>query len=333
MKAALLNKPADVSTSPLLVGRTLLPERTQHMALIKVSVCGICRTDLHVIEGELEAPSYPLIPGHQVVGTIQEIDSNPQGLQVGDRVGLAWLQATCGYCRFCQRGEENLCDKAKFTGWTVQGGYAEYVTAPLHYLYKLPSSFDDVSVSPLLCAGIIGYRSLKLMRMKVWQGARIGLYGFGNSAHIVIQFLKAWGAEVYVVTRETQHRELAEELGAKWVGDGEDMPPQKLDASVIFAPAGEIVPRALQALDRGGRLICAGIHMSPVPSIEYSLIYGERSIKTLTNNTRQDGIDFLEAAEKTPLTVHTQVFPLEQINEALQALKNDRIRGAGVIQI
>lgn len=333
MRAARLHKAADIMTSPLVLEDVPKPVCMPNTALIKVSTCGLCRTDLHVIEGELGNNHYPIIPGHQVVGTIGHIDGHQANFRVGDRVGLAWLQDTCGQCVYCRRGDENLCEKGTYTGWTAPGGYAEYVVAPLHYLYKIPENYDDVTLAPLLCAGIIGYRSLKLMTIKKWKDKKIGIYGFGNAAHIAIQFLLAWGAQVYVVTRDKRHQDLAKELGATWVGGSDDILPMALDASVIFAPAGELVPLALKALDRGGRLVCAGIHMSPIPSFDYKILYGERSITSVTNNTRQDGIDFLKAAEQTPLTIHAEVFSLDQVNEALQRLKNDAIRGAGVVRV
>jgi alcohol dehydrogenase, propanol-preferring len=334
MKAWILNKPAPVESRPLALTEVPVPTPAADEVLIHVHACGICRTDLHVVEGELPVRRSPLIPGHQIVGRILELGSGVQDFVIGDRVGVAWLNRTCGVCEFCRTGRENLCERAVFTGWTVDGGYAEYLTAPAAFTYPLPEDFDDIEAAPLLCAGIIGYRCLRLTGINEtgWQGARLGLYGFGAAGHIAIQLARARGAEVYVCTRDRQrHQALAHELGAKWVGDATDDPPVKLDASIIFAPAGELVPVALRAIKKGGTVVLGGIHMSPIPTFDYSLIYGERVVRSVANNTRADGRDFLLEAAQIPVHTHEQSFSFGRANEALNALKNDAIRGAGVL--
>ncbi|HEY8187606.1 MAG TPA: zinc-dependent alcohol dehydrogenase family protein [Pyrinomonadaceae bacterium] len=336
MKAWTLNKPAPVSEHPLAKVETNTPTPSDNELLLRVSACGICRTDLHVVEGELPVRRSPLIPGHQIVGRVAAVGSSVKDFAIGDRVGVAWLNRTCGVCEFCLTGRENLCERAMFTGWTVDGGYAEYVVAPAAFTYRLPDNFDDIQAAPLLCAGIIGYRCLRQTGLSrdEWKGARIGLYGFGAAGHVCIQIARARGAEVYVCTRDRErHQSLAKELGATWIGDATDEPRVKLHASIIFAPAGELVPVALKALRKGGTLVLGGIHMSPIPSIDYSLIYGERVIRSVANNTRDDGREFLLEAARIPVHTHTQNFSFNQANEALVALKNDSIRGAGVIVI
>jgi propanol-preferring alcohol dehydrogenase len=331
MKAQVLHQHDDVKNHPLRFEDVDVPSPQVGQVLIKVKVCGICRTDLHVVEGELPLRPLPIIPGHQVVGDVIQLGEGVTDVHIGDRVGVAWLEGTCGHCRFCTTGRENLCEQAIFTGWTAHGGYADFLTASTQFLYKLPESFPDIQAAPLLCAGIIGYRSLRLMNISDWSGRRIGIYGFGSAAHIAIQLLNDWGAEVYVCTRDAAHQQLAQDLGAKWTGASIDKPPALLDAAVVFAPAGEIIPAGLQALDRDGRLILAGIHMSPIPSFSYDILYGERLIKSVTNNTRQDGLEFLEHAARIGIKTHVQTFPLAEANEALCALKYDNIQGAGVL--
>jgi propanol-preferring alcohol dehydrogenase len=332
MKAWLLNKPAPVSSSPLTIANVATPVPRDDEVLIRISACGICRTDLHVVEGELPVRRSPLIPGHQIVGRVTSVGSRVEGFSVGDRVGVAWLNRTCGICEFCHTGRENLCDGASFTGWTTDGGYAEYAVAPAAFTYAIPEGFDDVQAAPLLCAGIIGYRCLRLTNIKEWKGAKLGLYGFGAAGHIAIQLARARGAEVFVCTRDRErHQALAHELGATWVGDAFDQPPAMLDAAIIFAPAGELVPVALKATGKGGTVVLGGIHMSQIPSFDYSLVYGERMIRSVANNTREDGREFLLEAARIPVQTHTQTFPFDQANEALIALKNDSIRGAAVL--
>lgn len=334
MKACVLWEPGPVRDRPLRYGDVETPEPAAGHLLIRVSVCAVCRTDLHVVEGELPRRKTPIIPGHQIVGRVEAAGEGVSGFATGDRVGVAWLGSTCGACRYCTGGRENLCERAEFTGWTRDGGYAEYATAPADFVYPLPEGLSDHQVAPLLCAGIVGYRCLRQTRIDTWPGARLGMYGFGAAAHIGIQIARSRGAEVYVCTRDrTRHQKLAEELGAAWVGGTTDAPPVKLDAAIIYAPAGEIVPVALRALDRGGRLVLGGIHMSPIPQLEYQDLYWERSMCSVANNTRQDGREFLEEAARVGVQTHVQTFGLEEANDALIALKHDAIKGAGVIEI
>jgi propanol-preferring alcohol dehydrogenase len=338
MKACILNSPKPVDEKPLELIDVPVPSPADDELLVRVNACGVCRTDLHVVEGELAVRRSPVIPGHQVVGAVEQLGARVEGFTVGQRVGIAWLHHTCGECRFCKSGQENLCERAEFTGWTVDGGYAEYAVAAAAFAYPIPEGFDDLQAAPLLCAGIIGYRSLRLTGLgdgpRAWAGARLGIYGFGAAGHVVIQLARARGAAVYVATRDRErHQALASELGAVWVGGTLDEPPVKLDAAIIFAPAGELVPPALRALDKGGVLVLGGIHMSPIPQFEYSLIYGERVIRSVANNTRADGHEFLAEAARIPVHSHTQTFPLEEANEALIALKHDAIRGAAVLVV
>jgi len=302
--------------------------------LIAVRACGVCRTDLHVVEGELPVRRSDIVPGHQVVG---EVVARGEGVitpAVGDRVGAAWLHHTCGHCRFCLSGRENLCEAADFTGWTVDGGYATHLLAAADFVYPIPSQLADAQAAPLLCAGIIGYRCLRLSGIQNWRGARLGIYGFGAAGHIAIQIARARGAEVHVCTRDHQHHQtLARELGAVWVGDAAAPPPVPLDAALMFAPAGDLVPPALRALDRGGTLVLGGIHMSPIPELNYDWLYGERVIRSVANNTRADGREFLAEAQAAGVHTHIREFPMAEANAALLALKQDAIAGAGVLVV
>jgi propanol-preferring alcohol dehydrogenase len=330
MKAMVLNHPSDVSSNPLRLQNLPIPSPKAGQVLVKIHVCGVCRTDLHVLEGELSDIPFPLIPGHQAVGTVMQVGSKASEIKEGDRVGIAWLQETCGECEFCTSGRENLCLKALFTGYQVDGGYAEYAVVPARFAYPIPSIFSDEEAAPLLCAGIIGYRALRLSGIK--PGQRLGLYGFGASAHIAIQIARHWGCQVYVSSLKPEHQALARQLGAVWVGGATEMPPDKLHGSIIFAPAGELVPPALRALDRGGTLALAGIHMSPIPSLDYDRdVFGERVIRSVTANTKQDGIDLLREAAAIPIKPHTIRFPLEEANRALQELKAGAFQGAAVL--
>ncbi|HYH87397.1 MAG TPA: zinc-dependent alcohol dehydrogenase family protein [Pyrinomonadaceae bacterium] len=334
MRAWLLKTPAPVASRPLELSEVDVPVPRDGELLLKVSACAVCRTDLHVVEGELPARRSPVIPGHQVVGRVAAIGAGAEAFNVGDRVGLAWLGRTCGECRFCRGGRENLCERAEFTGWTRDGGYAEFVAADARFVYALPSGFDDVQAAPLLCAGIIGYRALRLTGLQTWAGARLGIYGFGAAGHVAIQIARSRGAEVFVMTRDRErHQALASELGATWVGGADEEPPARLDAALIFAPAGELVPAALKSLDKGGALVTGGIHMSDIPSLPYALIYGERVVRSVANNTREDGRAFLEEAALSGVRTHVQTFPLEEANEALFALKHDAVRGACVLLV
>ena len=331
MKACLLRSPASIESNPLEFADVPAPKPAGRQVLVRVKACGVCRTDLHVIEGELPPRKSPVIPGHQVVGVIEEAGPDARRYPAGTRVGIAWLHSTDGSCEYCRAGQENLCDHPSFTGYTVDGGYAEYALADESFVYPIPEGFADLSAAPLLCAGIIGFRSLRLSG--VARGGQLGLYGFGAAAHVAIQVARHWGAEVYACTRDERHRKLALELGAVWAGGTVDPPPEKLDSAIVFAPAGEIVPAALRALKKGGTLALAGIHMSPIPSFDYGLLYHERVIRSVANNTRQDGHDFLRAAAEIPIRTAVEIFPLREANRALNALKHDAIRGAAVLQI
>ena len=331
MKACLLRAPAAVETNPLEFTDVPAPRPAAGEVLVRINYCGVCRTDLHVVEGELPRRKSPVIPGHQVVGTVEESGEGASRFQRGARVGIAWLHHTDGTCRYCRSGAENLCDDPSFTGWTVDGGYAEWIVAPESFVYPIPDAFRDEQAAPLLCAGIIGFRSLRLSGIE--PGGRLGFYGFGAAAHVAIQVARHWNVEVYASTRDERHRKLARELGAVWAGGTFDAPPHPLDAAIVFAPAGEIVPAALGALRKGGTLVLGGIHMSPIPSFSYDLLYGERVIRSVANNTRRDGEEFLRLAAQIPIETHVKMFPLADANRALNSLKNDAIEGAAVLQI
>jgi propanol-preferring alcohol dehydrogenase len=332
MLACVLQKPAKIETNPLASIEVTAPEPASGEVLVRVKYCGVCRTDLHVVEGELPPRKSPVIPGHQVVGVVERLgEKSAAPITLGARVGVAWLHHTDGTCQFCRAGAENLCDDPAFTGYTVDGGYAEYVVAPQDFVYAIPEQFPDEQAAPLLCAGIIGFRSLRLSGIQA--GGKLGFYGFGAAAHVAIQVARYWNVDVYAATRDARHQELALELGAKWAGSTLASPPEKLDAAIVFAPAGEIVPAALAALRKGGTLILGGIHMSPIPSFDYDLLYQERVIRSVANNTREDGRDFLRVAAQIPIRTRVQIFPLHEANRALNALKNDAIPGAAVLQI
>ena len=331
MKACVLHCPAAIETNPLKFEDVADPQPGKGEVLVRVNCCGVCRTDLHVIEGELAPRKSPVIPGHQVVGVVERNGEGAQRFAVGSRVGIAWLHHTDGTCHYCRSGAENLCDDPSFTGYSVDGGYAELILAPEDFVYPIPAAFRDEQAAPLLCAGIIGFRSLRLSEIR--EGERLGFYGFGAAAHVAIQVARHWNVKVYASTRDERHRKLARELGAVWTGGTIDEPPEKLDAAIVFAPAGEIVPAALKALRKGGRLVLGGIHMSPIPSFDYDLLYGERLIRSVANNTRRDGEDFLRVAAEIPIETHVEMFPLGEANRALNALKNDAISGAAVLRV
>ena len=331
MKACVLQSPAPIETNPLVFTDVPAPTAANGEVLVRVSYCGVCRTDLHVIEGELVPQKSPVIPGHQVIGVVEKLGSGSSRFSLGARVGIAWLHHTDGTCEFCRSGAENLCDHPTFTGYTVDGGYAEYAVASEDFIYAIPEQFPDERAAPLLCAGIIGFRSLRLSGIK--PRGKLGFYGFGAAAHVAIQVAMHWNIDVYAATRDARHQRLALELGAKWAGATFAEPPAKLDAAIVFAPAGEIVPAALKALRKGGTLVLGGIHMSPIPSFDYDLLYQERVIRSVANNTRQDGEDFLRVAAEIPIRSHTQLFPLREANRALNALKNDAIEGAAVLEV
>jgi alcohol dehydrogenase, propanol-preferring len=331
MKACVLESPAPVETNPLRLLDIPKPAPAGEQVLVRVSVCAVCRTDLHVVEGELARRKSPVVPGHQIAGVIEAKGDRANRYPIGARVGVAWLHSTDGSCEYCRGGKENLCDHPEFTGYSVDGGYAEYALGDESFVYPIPEGFEDRQAAPLLCAGIIGFRSLRLSGIE--RGGKLGIYGFGAAGHVAIQVARHWGAEVYACTRDERHRKLALELGAKWVGGTVDEPPVKLDSAVVFAPAGEIVPAALKALRKGGTLALGGIHMSEIPPLDYNLLYQERVIRSVANNTRQDGHDFLRIAAEIPVRIETQLYPLAEANRALNSLKNDAIRGAAVLTI
>ena len=353
MRAMLLRKPGPIDDRPLELVDLERPHPGPGEILIGVNACGVCHTDLHIAEGELPPRRSPVVPGHQIVGRVVELGAGVTAHKVGDRVGVPWLHWTDGTCRYCRRGDENLCDAATFTGWDVDGGYAEYTVAPADFSYPLAEDLSDLAAAPLLCAGIIGYRSLRLSGLVpgamaeatagspagpgAAAGRRLALYGFGAAAHICLQIARYWGAEVYAFTREEKHRDLARELGAVWAGAAGEAPAGdpalKLDAAIIFAPAGELVIDALRVLDKGGTVAMGGIYSTPIPPVEYPLIYRERVIRSVTNSTRGDAAGLLRLAAAIPIVTEIQVFPLEQANEALIALKHDGIRGAAVLQV
>lgn len=297
--------------------------------LIRVHACALCRTDLHVIDGELAQPKLPLIPGHEIVGAVERLGAGVDRFDIGDRVGVPWLGWTCEECAYCRNGRENLCNQARFTGYTLDGGYADYAVADQRFCFSIPESYGDAEAAPLLCAGLIGYRSL----VKAGDGKRLGIYGFGAAAHIVAQIAKYRKREVYAFTRpgDQQAKQFALSLGAVWAGGSNELPPQQLDAAIIFAPAGELVPQALKTVGKGGIVVCGGIHMSDIPSFPYSILWEERSVCSVANLTRRDGEEFLALAPKVPVRTEVQIFPLEQANEALSRLRGGKVQGAAVL--
>jgi len=332
MRAMRVRTPRPVEDRPLEACEEPLPEPGAGEVRVAVEVCGVCRTDLHVAEGDL-APQRPsVVPGHEVVGRVDALGPGAAGLREGDRVGVAWLHRSCGACRFCARGSENLCLAPRFTGWHTDGGYADYAVAPAEFVYRLPEAADAETLAPLLCAGIIGYRAFALSG--VAPGERLGLVGFGGSAHIVIQIARHFGCEVYVWSRGERHQALAREMGAAWVGESGERAPAPVRGAILFAPAGELVPPALEALERGGTLAVAGIHLSEIPPLDYQRhLFQERVLRSVTANTRSDGRELLRLAAEVPLAAHTVAYPLERANDALLDLKQDRIRGAAVLRI
>jgi propanol-preferring alcohol dehydrogenase len=296
-----------------------------------VLACAVCRTDLHVVDGELTQPQLPLIPGHEIVGTVVELGASVSRFKIGERVGVPWLGWTCGQCRYCDHGAENLCDLARFTGYTLDGGYAEYTVADQRYCFPIPDFYSDAEAAPLLCAGLIGYRSL----VKAGNGKRLGLYGFGAAAHIVAQVAKYQQREVYAFTRtgDTAAQEFALDFGAAWAGGSNEPPPERLDAAIIFAPAGELVPQALKAVGKGGIVVCGGIHMTDIPTFPYAILWEERSLCSVANLTRRDGEEFMALAPKVPVRTEVETFRLEEANEALDRLRSGKLRGAAVLVI
>jgi propanol-preferring alcohol dehydrogenase len=330
MKAWVLDEPSEVTAGgPLRLRDVERPTPERGEILVRVSVCGLCRTDLHVIQGEIDLPKLPVVPGHQVVGRVV---GSSRRFEEGQRVGVAWLHETCGSCADCFRGDENLCRNARYTGYHVDGGYAEYVKVPEDFAYALPDGLSDEQIAPLLCAGIIGYRALRQADLE--EGENVGLYGFGSSAHIALQVARHMGCRVFVVTRGERHRELAREMGAIWVGAEDDTPPEPLDRAVIFAPAGEVVPKALGAVRWGGTVSSAAIHMSPIPTLDYdTLLFGERTLRSTTANTREDGRELLEIAAEGGIRTHVTPFAMEDVHEGLLAILEDRVQGSAVLRV
>ena len=306
-----------------------IPAPDPGQLLIRVTACGICRTDLHVLDGELAEPSLPLIPGHQIVGTVEAISTGVSGFTVGQRVGVPWLGGSCGACWYCRHDKENLCDEARYTGYQINGGFAEYTVADAAYCFELPPRYDDLQAAPLLCAGLIGYRAYRLLE----SASTIGLYGFGAAAHILAQLARHRGQKIYAFTREGDHtaQEFARNLGAAWAGDSGQQPPEVLDGAIIFAPEGQLVPLALAAVRKGGQVVCAGIHMSDIPAFSYDLLWGERQLCSVANLTRRDGLEFLPLAAEIPVSTTVHSYRLEQANEALQDLRLGRFNGAAVL--
>ncbi|OLD74862.1 MAG: alcohol dehydrogenase [Candidatus Rokubacteria bacterium 13_1_20CM_2_69_58] len=330
MRVLALTAQAPIEHEPLRLERRPVPEPGPDEILVRVGACGVCRTDLHLVEGDLPLVRSPIVPGHQVVGRIERAGAGSTRFEAGARVGLAWLRRTCGACAYCASGRENLCERAEFTGYHADGGFADYAVAPAAFAYRIPAAFSDADAAPLLCAGIIGYRALK--RSETPPGGRLGIYGFGSSAHVTLQVARARGCEVFVCTREASHRDLARRLGAAWAGDLRDSMPVKTDGTIIFAPVGDLVPQALRNLARGGTLALAGIHMTPVPALEYERdLFYERSIRSVTANTRADGEELLAEAARIPIRPTTTTFPLEGANRALQLLKRGAFAGSGVL--
>lgn len=328
MQAMVLGAPKQ----PLRSLEISIPQPNPDQVLIQIHACGVCRTDLHIMDGDLTNPKLPLILGHEIVGTIVQIGERVEQFCVGDRIGIPWLASTCGQCRYCQHGQENLCDHARFTGYTVDGGYAGYTVADQRYCFHLPAAYSDVEVAPLLCAGLIGYRSYRMAGNNV---ERLGIYGFGAAAHIITQVAVYQGKRVYAFTRsgDVQAQKFARQLGAVWAGDSTELPPEQLDAAIIFAPVGALLPAALAATARGGTVVCGGIHMSDIPSFAYRLLWEERIVRSVANLTRQDREELLAIAPKVPVKTRVQMFPLQQANEALDCLRRGNVHGAAVLTI
>lgn len=331
MKAMVLNSPRPVGENPLQLEEVPAPVPGAHEVRIAVRACGVCHTDLHTVEGEIALPKLPVIPGHQVAGVVDELGQGVLSFRAGDRVGVPWLYSVDETCYYCTHGLENLCDHARFTGLHVDGGYAEYITVDEKFAYKIPDTFTDAQVAPLLCGGVIGYRALRLSDVK--PGETLGLYGFGSSAHIALQVARHWGCEVYVFTRGDKHRALAQRLGAAWTGGSEQDPPHPIDRAVIFAPVGALVLDALRVMRRGGTVATAGIYSTPIPEMRYDLLYGERTVRSVANSTRQDVIDLLKVAAEIPVHTEIETFPLTEANEVLQRLKASQIEGAAVLEV
>jgi propanol-preferring alcohol dehydrogenase len=328
----LLKKFAPIDQNPLQLVDLPRPEPGPEDVLLRIKVCGVCHTDLHTVEGDLSGVKLPIIPGHEVVGIVEGKGKRASRFKEGERLGAAWLYSSCSQCGFCSRGLENLCENARFTGYHVNGGYAEYIVVPEKFAYRIPRIFSDQEVAPLLCAGIIGYRALRLSEIK--PGERLGLYGFGASAHVAIQVAVHWGCEVYIFSRSEEHRALARRLGAVWTGSSKDDPPKKIQSSIVFAPAGEIALDALRVTERGGTVALAGIYMTSIPEVDYvKYLYHERTLRSVANATRRDGEELLRIAAEIPIRTTTELFPLEEANKVLQLLKAGKINGAAVLSV
>lgn len=325
MLAMILEQPG----KPLRSADIPVPEPGPDQVLIRIHACGVCRTDLHIVDGELAEPKLPLIPGHQIVGTVVAMGENVKRFKEGDRVGVPWLGSTCNVCRFCSSGRENLCDKARFTGYQLNGGFAEYTVADYRFCFPIPEGYPDLQAAPLLCAGLIGYRSLVM----AGDAERLGIYGFGSAAHIVVQVARHQGRKVFAFTRpgDSEAQRFARDMGAVWAGSSHEPPPEELDAAIIFAPDGTLVPAALRAVAKGGVVVCGGIHMSDIPSFPYEILWGERVVRSVANLTRRDGEEFLALAPQIPVQTEVQPFPLREANEALNFLRDGKIRGAAVL--
>ncbi len=331
MRAARLAEPRPASSYPLVVQDLDTPTAAQDEVVIEVSTCGVCRTDLQLVEGDLAAHRLPITPGHQVVGKVREVGSGVEDRHVGQRVGVAWIASTCGKCRFCLSGRENLCEAATFTGWDGDGGFAEMIVADAGFTYPLPDGFDDVEAAPLLCGGTIGLRSLRVSGIQ--RGDRLGLFGFGASATCVIQIARAWECEVFVCTRSVREQQRARDLGAVWAGGYEDSPPSKLDAAITFAPVGSVVVDALRSVDRGGVVAVNAIHLDRIPEFSYDLLWEERQIRSVANVTRRDAVELIELAAEIPIRTQTEVFDLDDVNTALERLSSGALAGAAVLAI
>lgn len=321
----------NAATTPLIAAELADPAPQAGQVLLDVAACGVCRTDLHVVDGELTEPKLPLVPGHQIVATICDCGPGVEELSVGERVGVPWLGWTCGECRYCTSGRENLCDRARFTGYDIDGGFADRAVADSRFCFRIPEGYPDLQAAPLLCAGLIGYRSLRM----AGDAERLGLYGFGAAAHIIVQVARHQGRRVFAFTRadDADAQRFALELGAEWAGDALGPPPEELDAAIIFAPAGELVPAALKAVAKGGTAVCAGIHMSDIPSFPYEILWGERTVRSVANLTRRDGEEFMALAPTIPVQTEVEAFSLESVNEALGRLRSGQVRGAAVLVI
>ena len=325
-----LDRQAPIASAPLALRDVPVPQPGPGEVRVRVRACGLCRTDLHVVEGDLPPRRLPLIPGHQVVGVVDRLGPGATRFPLGARIGIAWLRHTCGECAYCRADRENLCERSLFTGYHADGGYAEHAVVPEAFAYEIPAVFGDAEATPLLCAGIIGYRALR--RSDVPPGGRLGLWGFGSSAHITIQVARSWGCEVYVATRGEKHQRLAREMGAAWVGGAADPMPTRIDAGILFAPAGELIPVALRSIEKGGTLAVAGIWVSAIPPLDYELdLFYERNLKSVTANTREDGEGLLREAAAIPIRPRVTTMPLEEANAGLQRLKNDQVEGAAVL--